>query len=174
MQLLETLDVGLFRFVNQTLSNGLFDWLMPVLSGNALFTPALVFAAVLLLGKGGARGRVFVLLLVLALWLGDAGVCKPLKEVIGRPRPFAALADVQLRVGKGGSASMPSSHAANWAVAAMLTLIYYRRAAWITAFSSSVSGRSSAAGDACCGVLSACVHSTTWSGSSFENRRSSW
>ena len=129
MHLLETLDVGLFRFVNQSLSNPVFDWLMPFLSGNALFVPALTLALLWLVWKGGARGRIFVPLLVLTIWLGDTYVCNTLKKSIGRPRPFAALAEVRLppKVGKTDSFSMPSGHASNWGAAAMLALIYYRR-----------------------------------------------
>ena len=33
MQWLQSLDTALFHFVNGTLGNPLFDWLMPILSG---------------------------------------------------------------------------------------------------------------------------------------------
>ena len=41
MHWLQALDTGLFDFINQSLANPVFDWLMPVLSGNAFFFPVL-------------------------------------------------------------------------------------------------------------------------------------
>ncbi len=69
MQGLQNLDLGLFNWVNQSLANPLFDHAMPWLSGNMLFVPALVLAALWLIFKGGPRGRVCVLLLALHFML---------------------------------------------------------------------------------------------------------
>ncbi len=136
MHFVAALDTGLFRFVNQTWSNPFFDWLMPFLSGNAFFAPTLTVALALMLWKGGARGRVFVLLLVLTIWLGDTYVVSTVKRAVGRPRPFAALADVRVppKIGKTDSFSMPSGHAANWGATTMLALIYFRRRGFWLAF----------------------------------------
>src|SRR5512141_918516 len=134
MQWLETLDVDVFRFLNGDLSNPVLDALMPILSGShsALrwFWPLLFLAAILLMWKGKTRGVVCVLMVALAVGFGDGIICKSLKEVLGRQRPFLVLPDVHLLVGKGGSGSMPSSHAANWFAAAMTLFIYYRRSAF--------------------------------------------
>jgi membrane-associated phospholipid phosphatase len=151
MHWLQTLDTGLFRFVNQTLSNAAFDFLMPVASGNPLFAPVLIVAAVLLLWKGGARARLCVLMLAVILPLGDGLVCNTIKHAVGRVRPFAALANVRLPAtlaAKPGAAgdtmigvqdrmpslhvrryrnSMPSAHAANWFAATMVCWFFYRR-----------------------------------------------
>ncbi|HWF19134.1 MAG TPA: phosphatase PAP2 family protein, partial [Verrucomicrobiae bacterium] len=129
MQLLQTLDVSLFHLVNPALSSGLLDVLMPFSSGNIFFAPALLVGAILLLWKGGARGRVCVAMLLLVVAFGDGVVCNTLKQVIHRPRPFWTLADVHVphRIGKTDSGSMPSSHAANWFSATMVAFIYYRR-----------------------------------------------
>ena len=130
MNWLQSLDTALFRFGNQTVSNPVFDWLMPVVSGTAVFFPALIVLAAWLLWKGGARGRLCVVFLVLALALGDAFVCNMLKKTLARPRPCLGLEGVVLRIGCTETGSMPSSHAANWFGAAMVALIYYRRSAW--------------------------------------------
>lgn len=131
MDWLNALDVAVFRFINGTLQNAAFDAVMPWLSGNALFIPAMVILAVMLLWQGGPRGRVFVPVLLLALAFADGFLCSGLKELIGRPRPFASLADVHLLVGKGSNAAMPSGHATNWAAATFLVAVYYRRWAWL-------------------------------------------
>ncbi|MCX6906351.1 MAG: phosphatase PAP2 family protein, partial [Verrucomicrobia bacterium] len=154
MHWLQTLDAELFRFINLTLVNPLFDVGMPLASHNALFGPLLVLAVVLLLWKGGARGALCILMLALILPLGDGMVCNTLKHAIERPRPYAALPDVH-RPGTnpsydsmappppsqetpaaprayppGSLTSMPSAHAANWFAATMILFIYYRRSVW--------------------------------------------
>ncbi len=129
MQWAQTLDVSLFHLVNPALSSSLLDILMPFASGNALFAPALLIGAILLLWKGGVRGRLCVTMMLLAVAFGDGVVCHTLKEAIHRPRPFLALADVHVpaTIGITGSGSMPSAHAANWFAATMVAFIYYRR-----------------------------------------------
>ena len=154
MHWLQTLDTELFRFVNLTLINPVFDVVMPLASGNAIFPPLLLLAGVLLVWKGGARGAVCVLMLALVIALGDGLVCNNLKHLVGRQRPENALPGVH-RPGKGADfaslsppappqeetatpapdaksdgVSMPSSHAANWFAATMILFIYYRRSAW--------------------------------------------
>src|SRR5688572_215558 len=112
MHWLATLDDQLFRFINLSLSNSVLDQLMPVFASNIF----LILGAVLVLGvvwKGGARGILFAALLLLGLALSD-WVCNTIKNAVGRPRPFLAMAGTNLLIGKGGSFSMPSAHAANW------------------------------------------------------------
>ena len=113
MDWLQTLDTALFRFINRSMVNPIFDWLMPQFASNVVFIPLLLLLGVLLLWKGGRRGRTFVIFAALVLILGDTLVCKTIKEGLGRLRPCAALADTRLLVGFGLSGSMPSSHAAN-------------------------------------------------------------
>jgi membrane-associated phospholipid phosphatase len=154
MHWLHTLDVELFRFVNLTLINPVFDVVMPLASGNALFAPLLFVAGILLAWKGRARGVVCVLMLALVVPLGDGLVCNNLKHLVGRPRPETALPgvhrpgrsaaaatrsppasprdemDAPASEAKGDGASMPSGHAWNWFAATMILLVYYRRSVW--------------------------------------------
>ena len=154
MHWLQTLDVELFRFVNHTLINPVFDVLMPLANSNAFFAPLLLVAGGLLVWKGRARGAVCVLMLALIVSLGDGLVCNNLKHLVGRLRPDSILSDIH-RPGsrapapsmsppappegeklapaaapQGDGASMPSSHAANWFAATMILFIYYRRSVW--------------------------------------------
>jgi len=154
MYWLEALDVELFRFFNLRLINPVFDVMMPFVSGNVFFFPALVLAGLLLIWKGGARAGVFLIMALLVLGIGDGLICRNLKHTFERPRPFVVLPDVH-RPGqptpapagtteaktaaapamgapgpKGPTGSMPSSHAANWFAATMVALIYYRRSVW--------------------------------------------
>lgn len=123
----QNLDVAGFRFVNGTLANPVSDQVMPFLSGNLLVGPIVLVLLGWLLVRGGAKGRCFVVLLVLSLAANDGLVVNRLKKLIGRPRPFDSSPDVHLLVGKGLAKSMPSSHAATTAAAAMVAGLYYRR-----------------------------------------------
>ena len=127
MHWLHSFDVGLLRFINLTLSNPVFDVVMPFLSGNVLFIPALILAMVTLICKGGRRGLVCVIMLVLILWMGDSLVCNTIKHATERLRPFNELPELHTRIGRSDSYSLPSSHAANWFSATAVLLLFYPR-----------------------------------------------
>ena len=130
MHWLQNMDAELFRFINRVWMNPVFDQLMPFASGNAYFHPALLLLGALLIWKGGKRGLLCALMLALVVPLDD-GLCTLIKKAVARDRPFLALHDVHLLVGKSGSFSMPSGHAANWFSATMVAFIYYRRSIWV-------------------------------------------
>ena len=150
MHWLQTLDTGLFLFVNRSLVNPFCDWLMPLLSNNVFFFPVLIVLGLGLLWKGGVRMRLCIVMLAVILPLGDNLVINTVKHAVGRSRPYAVLPEARLfgSVGKGyiapeagnigtemshndgGGTSMPSSHASSWFAATMIFLIYYRRSAW--------------------------------------------
>lgn len=145
------MDVGVFRFINGTLSNSFFDVMMPLASENKFFFPALAVIGMLLLWKGGRRGWLCALMLALILWPADSYICNTLKHAVARPRPFVALADVRQPesttkdpvahvpkmerwqsdfgspAGLPNHNSFPSSHAANWFAATMICFVFYRR-----------------------------------------------
>src|SRR5437016_6362284 len=125
MHWLQALDAQLFHFVNSTLSNSLFDAVMPFCSGNPLFLPALLLVCAILVIGGGARGRICVCVLLLAILLGDSLLSNSMKHAIARPRPFNTLPAVHIPAGMGvsNSFSMPSSHATNWFAATMVTFL---------------------------------------------------
>ncbi|MCD6049925.1 MAG: arnT [Verrucomicrobia bacterium] len=127
MDWLLALDRDLFRFGNEALSNPLFDAVMPFFSGNPFFVPVALVLGIWMLIKGGTRGRLCIFFLILAVAIGDGIICKSLKEALGRPRPFNDIEDTIMRVGKGGSGSLPSSHAANWFAGLMVFWLFYRR-----------------------------------------------
>ncbi|HEX7617791.1 MAG TPA: glycosyltransferase family 39 protein, partial [Verrucomicrobiae bacterium] len=148
MHWLQTLDTNLFLFVNRSLANPFFDWLMPVLSGgNGVkgdFILLAVAAGLALLCFGNRRARLFVLLMVLIVATNDGLLCNTIKHAVARPRPFVTLPEARVfgSVGEGyvpldemsantGSRnSMPSSHAANWFAATMVAFLFYRRSLW--------------------------------------------
>ncbi len=130
MNWFQSLDVGAFRLINQSLTHPALDWLMPIASNTPFFGPALACIAIALLWKGGVRGRLFVLMAVLVVGALNGWAVDALKHAFARPRPFVDLPDTRMLVGKGGSFSLPSSHAANWFAAIAVTFLYYRRSVW--------------------------------------------
>ena len=127
---LHSLDVALFRFINLKLACPALDALMPRLSNHDLFIPALAVLAAFLCWKGGARGRLFVVMICLVLAVGNALVTDHLKEAIGRLRPFHDIPEARVLVGKGDSGSMPSGHASLWFAAAFIAFVYYPRSGY--------------------------------------------
>jgi len=156
MHWLQQLDTNLFLFLNRSLVNPFFDWLMPVLSGGGGYKNALLATAtaagiaILILGK--SRPRICVLLMALIVGTNDSLICNPIKHAVARPRPFVTLPEarvfgkigqgyvppeinadgVDMAAGKGSHNSMPSSHAANMFCAAMVVFLFYRRSWWYT------------------------------------------
>lgn len=122
-------DTALFRVLNQTLTHPWLDATMPWFSGNRLFFPALLVTLGLLLWRGGARGRVCVVLLGLALALGNTAV-DLLKDTLVRPRPFVDLPETRLLLGRGSSFGLPSGHAANWFLGLAVAGWFYPRSRW--------------------------------------------
>ena len=145
MHWLQTLDANLFLFINRSLVNPVFDWLMPVLSGSGgvmhWFVPLVAVAAIGVLCLGNARLRLCVLLMVLVVLLGDPLIVNTIKHAVARPRPFVVLPDArvfgvvgngyvpleEMAANKAGLNSMPSAHAANWFAATMVAFLFYRK-----------------------------------------------
>jgi membrane-associated phospholipid phosphatase len=128
MNWLLSLEESLFWFIHRSLANPAFDWLMPQLASNALFLPCVLIGSMLLIWHGGPRARVFTVLLLLSVAIGDGLVCNSLKQLVGRQRPFEILEGVKPLVGQAGlGESLPSAHAANWFAGAMICLLYFPR-----------------------------------------------
>jgi len=126
---LQTIDTRLFHFINGSLGNPVFDWLMPILSGSGVpwFIPLAVATGLCALFFGTPRARLCALLILLVVAIGDPLIINTIKHGIERPRPCRALADVVERLGCTTSGSMPSAHAANWFSMTMVMFLFYRR-----------------------------------------------
>jgi 4-amino-4-deoxy-L-arabinose transferase-like glycosyltransferase/membrane-associated phospholipid phosphatase len=142
VSVLQSIDVALFRFINGTLQNRLFDFLMPILAGGWWFLPIVIAAGATLIWKGGVRGRLCVLMVAIILPFADGWISNTIKHTVDRPRPCLILENVNLPMrlekpaadddndfhrGCSDSGSMPSAHATNWFAAAMIAWIFYRR-----------------------------------------------
>ncbi|HEV2436733.1 MAG TPA: glycosyltransferase family 39 protein [Verrucomicrobiae bacterium] len=134
MHWLQTLDIALFHFLNGSLSNPVFDWLMPRLSGgDGVMRWFVWFALAGIVGTlcfGSPRARLCALMIALVVALGDPLVVNTIKHLIERPRPCRVLPGVIERLGCTGSGSMPSAHAANWFAMTMVAFLFYGRSLW--------------------------------------------
>ena len=131
LEYLQKIDTILFIFFNQTMANPVFDVIMPFITNKKTWIPVWLITIVLLLWKGGRRGRWAVLTAVLAFALTDPLVSRVLKPMIHRIRPCNALDGVHLLVHKSKGLSMPSAHAANFFALATVFSYFYRRFQWV-------------------------------------------
>lgn len=122
-------DTYLFYFINKTLQNGIFDRIMPFVTDPDKWKIVTLILWLGLIVKGGKKGRIAALLVILVVGLSDLLSSQVIKSIVGRVRPCNVLSDVHLLVGCGGSGSysFPSSHAANIFAAASFLGYKYKR-----------------------------------------------
>jgi undecaprenyl-diphosphatase len=130
MEYILEIDTTLFYFINLTLQNPVFDWLMPFITERNHWFPVWGVAVVGLLWKGGRKGRIVVLLIIPVIFLSDQISAHVLKPLIARSRPCVALPDVHLLVGMKTSYSFPSAHAANFFATATFFNHFYPKYRW--------------------------------------------
>ena len=100
MHWLQTLDIALFHFINGSLSNPFFDWLMPIMSGsNGVMRWFVWCVLAMVVGTvcfGNAKARLCALAVALVVALGDPLVVNTIKHLVERPRPFVTLPDARV------------------------------------------------------------------------------
>jgi undecaprenyl-diphosphatase len=130
---LNTIDVELFRFINGSLSNKIFDFLMPLLTDLNRQRVVLVMAAVLILWmliRGGRNVRLAAILLIVVITVSDQFSSSVVKYWFERPRPCHVLQNIRLLVGCGSGYSFPSSHAVNNFAGALVLSFFIPRYKW--------------------------------------------
>ena len=132
MNFIESIDQTLFRFINQTLSNPVFDIFMPFITNQNVFGIPIAIAALAGLIFGDKRTKFIMLGSILAVGLGDqisSGVMKPF---FGQYRPCKELSDLVLRINCGGRLSFPSGHATGTMILALWFGYHYKK--WLPYF----------------------------------------
>ncbi len=121
IDLLFNIDQWLLIFINQTLSNNLFDFIMPLFDDVKNWIP-LILILWIYLSYIDKKNRVRLLILIpLVILIGDQ-FGRFIKHIELRDRPWFALGDIVNHLGgKGGKHySFPSNHALN--TAAVMTV----------------------------------------------------
>lgn len=107
---LSELDIAIFFFVNQDMHNGIFDYLMPLITQRYYILVILIVIS--LVFKDKKMSFIAICLSIVSFGLAD-GTGNILKHLFERPRPCHLLEGVRLLVPCGEPYSMPSNHAAN-------------------------------------------------------------
>jgi undecaprenyl-diphosphatase len=90
-----SLDQQLFLFFNAERGLPLLDLVLAVLSSFDFWLPFLIGAGLLVLWRGGFRGRAMLVCLLVSVAIMEAGLVNPLKSAIGRARPNNVLPEAR-------------------------------------------------------------------------------
>jgi undecaprenyl-diphosphatase len=123
------LDLAILKFLNLTIANPYFDFFFKYIGDFDLWRWPIGLVLLLILWKGGAKGRWLVLAAALTIAIVDPSIHYILKPVFARLRP-CKNPDLAgwLRVidGCGGRYGFPSNHAANMMSIAVVATSFYR------------------------------------------------
>lgn len=110
-----SVDLALLKFFNNTIATPALDYFFTFVCNFDIWRWPVVLIAIVLLWRGGPRGRWMVVLAVLATLIIDPTIYRIIKPLVGRIRPCHDPSLIWVRVvdGCGGRFSFPSSHAAN-------------------------------------------------------------
>jgi len=126
MSHLEQIDVKLFFLINKGMQNSFFDLLMPFVTNFRNWWPVIVPSVILLLIRGGRKGRVAVIVIAITIGPSDYSSGKVLKHIFSRLRPCNVLDGVHL-LSYCSKYGFPSSHASNMAALTIIVSYYYRK-----------------------------------------------
>lgn len=135
LQMLLHWDAAAFQSINGSLSNPLFDAVLPFFREKWFWAPLYLFLVAFLWLNLGKKGWLIVLGLVAAVGLADFTSSTLIKKNVQRLRPCnepAMMDKVTLRASCGSGYSFTSSHAANhFAAAVFLIGVFGRLGRWV-------------------------------------------
>lgn len=126
---LHNFDVELFLRINRGLTNGFFDWLMPLVRNRFFWSPLYLFIIVFCIKQYKKQGLYIIAALLLTFAMGDFISATLIKPFITRLRPCndGSLTGLMIsRVPCGSGYSFPSAHATNhFGIAVFLIMLFY-------------------------------------------------
>jgi len=131
LDILYSIDLEIFYFINHTLSNPLFDKLMPYLTDVRHWYITYLVLILICYFKGGRIGKIAAVGTIFLIIASDQFSSSFLKNLIGRIRPCNVLPDVNTFANCSGSFSFPSSHAVNNFAAAFFFYRLFPNLKWI-------------------------------------------
>ena len=72
LEYLINIDKAVFRFFNSAIANPLFDFIMPIITNQNIWVVPILITILLLLIKGGRRGQITAIILIVSVGLADA------------------------------------------------------------------------------------------------------
>jgi undecaprenyl-diphosphatase len=143
---IQSWDLALQKLINQQWTAPWLDTLMAAISSPALFLPFLIIGFVAALLLGSFRLRIFVLLALLNLGIGDGIINQELRSLIQRNRPHERVIgtrrvewrqddDVRVRITEkkkkdASGNSMPSGHVLNNTSVAYTAAVLFPALRW--------------------------------------------
>lgn len=125
MEFLRSLDIVMFRFVNNGLGHPWLDPLMLFLSSEITWIVVAVFGLMVSIVRRSKQKIVFCILLGLCAGASDLFSLRVMKPFTDRLRPCHQLEEVRLVAdGCGGKHSFPSNHAANGAAVLTAAVLF--------------------------------------------------
>lgn len=128
---LHNFDVALFLKIHRGLSNGFFDWLLPLVRNRYFWSPLYLFIIIFCFKEYKKKGWYIIAGLLLTFALGDSIASRLIKPFVARLRPCNEpdLANYIIhRVPCGSGYSFPSIHATNhFGIAVFLIVVFYPR-----------------------------------------------
>ncbi len=131
MDFLYSIDLAIFYFINHSLSTGFLDKFFSTITDVNKWYIAYIILAGIAFFKGGVRGKILVIGLILLIIVTDQTGFRILKELFERIRPCRALSDVITPLGCAGGYSFPSNHALNNFAAATFISRSYPNYKWV-------------------------------------------
>ena len=128
LDFLNTIEINLLIWIQNQLSNGVFNILMPLITNEKNWLIPILILIFKLGFQSGKKGKLSLIILIISLALTDAICAQILKPFFERIRPsHLNIEGFKLLVSKGGKWSMPSNHAANiFSLAAILSYFYHK------------------------------------------------
>lgn len=170
MNELLALDREFFLKIHLGLSNGFFDFLMPILRKPTTWIPLYAFIIYYSIKTYKKRGVYLVLMIVVTFGIGDFTSASVIKKAVGRVRPcneVTLASQIIHRVPCGSGHSFPSAHATNhFAIAIFLIGAFYQRwrgvLPWALAWAAAISFAQVYVGvhypvDVFCGAILGCL-----------------
>ncbi|MHB1688141.1 MAG: phosphatase PAP2 family protein [Ignavibacteriaceae bacterium] len=125
-----SIDVAVFYFFNHMLVNGAFDKFFTTITNVNNWYIAYIILLGISLIKGGRRGRIAAIGVLLLILVSDQVAAKIIKEIFQRVRPCNALPDARTPLGCNGTFSFPSNHAVNNFAAAVFYYMLFPKLKW--------------------------------------------
>ena len=131
MDFLYSIDLAIFYFINHSLSTGFLDKFFSTITDvNKWYIAYLILAGIAFF-KGGIRGKILVIGLILLIIVTDQTGYRILKVLFERVRPCRAISDAITPLGCSGGYSFPSNHALNNFAAATFISRLFPNYKWV-------------------------------------------
>ena len=128
ISLLDSIDRKILYFINDSLSNPIFDLFFVTITNEDLWAIPVLMGLFILLFRGGKRARIAVGIVLISTLITDLTVVEVIKPAISRLRPSHVLSDtINILIGKGGKYGFVSAHAANIFCATTILSYFYEQ-----------------------------------------------